>query len=145
MIDPKEDGGGKRVLLLPKPGRGRTALVTGALSVVALIAGLVLRGSWTGPFIAMAISLAVGSFGAARSGIRCDAMGVAVVGVGVSHRFRWAEIEGFERREMLGIGVCLKSGGWIRIVGDSVFGQRSADVAARLNSERLARLSSDAT
>lgn len=126
--------------VLPQPGRVRQAAIMGTLAAVLLVVALLIGGGLSSGLIAAALVAGISGVGIARSGIRCDAKGVAVQRLTLTRRFTWAEIAGFENRELDGIGVELqREGGWIRLVGPNMFGERSAEITEQLEQQRRVR------
>ena len=118
----------------------RQAVVMGAIAAVLLVVALLIGGKLSSGLVAGAIVMAVSGLRAARSGIRCDAKGVAVQGLTLTHRFTWAEIVRFENREFHGIGVVRQQeGGWIQLVGPNAFGERSVETTEQLEQQRRLR------
>ena len=133
MIEPAASD---ETTVLPQPGRGRLLAIMGAIVVVVLVVAFLSSGSLRNPLIVGAIVLIVSSVGIARSGIRCDAKGVGVQGLTLTHRFTWSEIVKFEHRESHGIGVVRKQDGWNQLVGPRTFGERSKEATEQLELQR---------
>ncbi len=131
--------GSDEPIVLSQPGRLRVSAIMGAIAAVVLTIALVSSGNFSNALIVGDMVLIAGCFGVARSGIRCDAKGVAVQGLTLTHRFTWAEIVEFEYRAFHGIGVVRRQDGWNQLVGPRTFGKRSEKTTEQLEQQRLMR------
>ena len=136
--DASDDAGAG--LMLPYPSRRRDLILDGLLAAVGVLAIVFTSGALRTGLVVFVVVMFAGLFGLARSGIRCDALGVARVGAFSSRRFAWSEVDRIEVRGAQGIGVRLvNNGGWIRFIRQSVFGSRTSEVAAQLDHQRELR------
>lgn len=126
-------------VIIPQPGRLRLTVIMGSLGVVILVVALLISGTLRSALIVAGVILVVSCFGIARSGIRCDAKGVAVQGQTLTHRFTWAEIVKFENRKFHGIGVVRQLDGWNQLVGPKMFGRLSEETTEQLEQHRRYR------
>jgi hypothetical protein len=127
----------EEALLVRYPSRGRDLILTGLLAVVGVLAIVLTSGELRNALCVLVIVLLAGLFGIARSGIRCDALGIARLGGFSSRRFPWSEIERIEAHDDQGIGVRLiNNGGWVRFIRQSVFGPRTSEAVAQLEQQR---------
>lgn len=124
-------------IMFPQPDRLRHVGIMGSVIVVFLAVALLVSGNLGHYLIVGDVVLAVSCIGIARAGIRCDAKGVAVQGLTLSHRFTWAEIVKIENRELHGIGVVRRVDGWNQLVGPKVFGGLSEQTTQQLEQQRL--------
>jgi hypothetical protein len=124
-------------IVFPQPGRRRHLVIMGSIIVVVLVVALLVSGDLARYLVVGDVVLAVSCIGIARAAIRCDAKGVAVQGLTLSHRFTWAEIVEIENRELHGIGVVRRVDGWNQLVGPKFFGRLSEQTTHQLNQQRL--------
>jgi len=80
----------------PQPGRLRLLAIMGSIVVAVLVVAILTSGNLRNALIVGDIVLVVSCLGLARSGIRCDAKGVALQGLTLTHRFTWAEVVKFK-------------------------------------------------
>lgn len=123
-------------ILFAQPGRMRLLAIMGSIVVAVLVVALLTSGNLRNALVVGDVVLVVSCLGVARSGIRCDAKGVALQGLTLTHRFTWAEVVKFENREFHGIGVVRLSDGWNQLVGAKMFGKLSDETTEHLEQQR---------
>ncbi len=140
-VEPGDSHHGVEPLLLQYPSRSRDLILTGLLVAVGVLAIVLAFGELRNALYVFVIVLLVSLFGIARSGVRCDAVGIARSnGLFSSRRFAWSEIEQIQARDAQGIGIRLiNNGGWIRFIRQTVFGSRTSEVVAQLEQQRELR------
>ena len=130
------DSGPDEPIVFAQPGRMRLVAIMGAIILVVLAVALLSSGEVRSALIVGDVVLVVSCFGIARAGIRCDAKGVALQGLALSHRFTWDEIVRFENREFHGTGVIRRPDGWNQLAGPKMFGKLSDQTVEQLDQQR---------
>lgn len=118
------------IFVLPNPARVRTIVFW--LVFAALGAFVAVRSaSWGYQALGAAwVILAVlACFRIWCSAIRCDSSGIVALDDLRTRRVPWSGVERFEERGLRGIGVRLRKGQWVRLMGYATLGDESPEMA----------------
>lgn len=118
--------------VLPNPARVRTIVLWTVFVALGVLVA-VENSSWAAKALGMAM-VAFALFACVqtwRSAIRCDSTGITAVDELRTRRVSWSDVERFEERGGRGIGVRLRTGRWMRLMGYATLGDKSSEMAAK--------------